>query len=90
MGVMQDTLRNKTKDELRDEAAIRADVQFQIDHLLQNINQTAELSAAIEFAYFPLPAAERNRKFQEQTRTAIRKPDEPSMVQKRTINPCWL
>ena len=51
------TLRNKTKDELRDEAAIRADVQFQIDHLLQNINQTAELSAAIEFAYFPLPAA---------------------------------
>ena len=33
MGVMQDTLRNKTKDELRDEAAIRADVQFQIDHL---------------------------------------------------------
>ena len=57
MGVMQDTLRNKTKDELRDEAAIRADVQFQIDHLLQNINQTAELSAAIEFAYFPLPAA---------------------------------
>jgi len=57
MGVMQDTLRNKTKDELRDEAAIRADVQFQIDHLLQNINQTAELSAAIEFAYFPLPTA---------------------------------
>ena len=51
------TLRNKTKDELRDEAAIRADVQFQIDNLLQNINQTAELSAAIEFAYFPLPAA---------------------------------
>lgn len=57
MGVMQDTLRNKTKDELRDEAAIRADVQLQIDHLLQSINQTAELSAAIEFAYFPLPAA---------------------------------
>ena len=57
MSVMQDTLRNKTKDELRDETAIRADVQFQIDHLLQNINQTAELSAAIEFAYFPLPAA---------------------------------
>ena len=57
MSVMQDTLRNKTKDELRDEAAIRADVQFQIDHLLQNINQTAELSAVIEFAYFPLPAA---------------------------------
>ena len=57
MSVMQDTLRNKTKDELRDEDAIRADVQFQIDHLLQNINQTAELSAAIEFAYFPLPAA---------------------------------
>ena len=57
MSVMQDTLRNKTKDELRDEAAIRADVQFQIDHLLQNINQTAELSAAIEFAYFPLPVA---------------------------------
>ncbi len=54
---MQDTLRNKTKDELRDEDAIRADVQFQIDHLLQNFNQTAELSAAIEFAYFPLPAA---------------------------------
>ena len=51
------TLRNKTKDELRDEAAIRADVQSQIDHLLQNINQTAELSATIEFAYFPLPAA---------------------------------
>jgi predicted small lipoprotein YifL len=57
MSVMQDTLRNKTKDELRDETAIRADVQFLIDHLLQNINQTAELSAAIEFAYFPLPAA---------------------------------
>lgn len=57
IGVMQDTLRNKTKDELRDEAAVRADVQFQIDYLLQNINQTAELSAAIEFAYFPLPAA---------------------------------
>ena len=57
MGVMQDTLRNKTKDELRDEAAIRADVQFQIDNLLQSIDQTAELSAAIEFAYFPLPAA---------------------------------
>lgn len=57
MSVMQDTLRNKTKDELRDDAAIRADVQFQIDYLLQSINQTAELSAAIEFAYFPLPAA---------------------------------
>jgi len=57
MSVMQDTLRNKTKDELRDEDAIRADVQFQIDYLLQNINQTAELSAAIEFAYFPLPTA---------------------------------
>lgn len=57
MGVMQDTLRNKTEDELQDEAAVRADVQFQIDYLLQNINQTAELSAAIEFAYFPLPAA---------------------------------
>ena len=57
MSVMQDTLRNKTKDELRDEDAIRADVQFQIDYLLQSINQTAELSAAIEFAYFPLPAA---------------------------------
>ena len=56
MSVMQDTLRNKTKDELRDEDAIRADVQFQIDHLLQNFNQTTELSAAIEFAYFPLPA----------------------------------
>ena len=57
MSVMQDTLRNKTKDELRDETAIRADVQLQIDHLLQDTNQTAELSAAIEFAYFPLPAA---------------------------------
>lgn len=57
MGVMQDTLRNKTKDELRDEDAIRADVQFQIDHLLQSFNQTTELSVAIEFAYFPLPAA---------------------------------
>lgn len=57
MDVMQDTLRNKTKEELRDEAAIRADVQFQVDYLLQNINQTAELSAAIEFAYFPLPTA---------------------------------
>ena len=57
ISVMQDTLRNKTKDELRDETAIRADVQFQIDNLLQNINQTAELSAAIEFAYFPLPVA---------------------------------
>lgn len=57
MGVMQDAFRNKTKDELRDEAAIRADVQFQIDNLLQSIDQTAELSAAIEFAYFPLPAA---------------------------------
>lgn len=57
MSVMQDTLRNKTKDELRDETAIRADVQFQIDYLLQSINQTAELSVAIEFAYFPLPAA---------------------------------
>lgn len=57
ISVMQDTLRNKAKDQLRDEAAIRADVQFQIDHLLQNINQTAELSAAIEFAYFPLPVA---------------------------------
>lgn len=57
MSVMQDTLRNKTKDELRDETAIRADVKFLIDHLLQNINQTPELSATIEFAYFPLPAA---------------------------------
>ena len=57
IGVMQDTLKNKTKEELRDESAIRADVQFQVDNLLQNINQTAELSAAIEFAYFPLPTA---------------------------------
>lgn len=57
IGVMQDTLKNKTKEELRDEAAIRADIQFQVDNLLQNINQTAELSAAIEFAYFPLPTA---------------------------------
>ena len=57
IGVMQDTLKNKTKEELQDEAAIRADVQFQVDHLIQNINHTAELSAAIEFAYFPLPTA---------------------------------
>lgn len=57
MGVMQDTLKNKTKEELRDEAAIKADIQFQVDYLLQNINQTAELNAAIEFAYFPLPTA---------------------------------
>lgn len=47
MSVMQDTLRNKTKDELRDEDAIRADVQFQIDYLLQSINQTAELSLSL-------------------------------------------
>ena len=57
ISVMQDTLKNKTKEELRDESAIRADIQFQVDHLLQNINQTAELNVAIEFAYFPLPTA---------------------------------
>ena len=74
MDVMQGTLKNKTKEELQDEAAIRADIQFQVDYLLQNINQTAELSAAIEFAYFPPPAAGEIRQIAEANESEATEP----------------
>ncbi len=55
MDAMRQMLMNKTKWELQDAAAMKADIGFQVDHLLKDI-QTAELTAAIDFAYFPLTA----------------------------------
>ncbi len=55
MNIMQGVLENKTKEELRNEVAMQADIQAYVDDALQDM-QTTKISVAIEYAYFPLSA----------------------------------
>lgn len=59
---MQDILKGKTKDELRDKAAMQAYIQSYVDDMLKFM-QTPEVSVEIEFSYFPL--SEPEEKFSE-------------------------
>lgn len=59
--VMQDILKNRTKEELRNEFAMQEAIQAYVDDALRYM-QTPEMSVAIEFAYFPLSAQEEEQK----------------------------
>jgi hypothetical protein len=50
---MQDVLKNKTKEELRNEIVMQAEIQTYVDDTLQYM-QTPEIGVEIEYAYFPL------------------------------------
>ena len=54
---MNDILKNRTKEELRNRFFMEADIQTYIDDFLQYM-QTPEISIEIEFAYFPMSAPE--------------------------------
>lgn len=54
---MNDVLKNRTKEELRNRSFMEADIQTYIDDFLRYM-QTPEISIEIEFAYFPLSAEE--------------------------------
>lgn len=54
---MQDILKNKTKEELRNETVMLAEIQAYVDGILQYV-QAAEVSVAIEYTYFPLSATD--------------------------------
>lgn len=54
---MNDILKNRTKEELRNRSFMEADIQTYIDDFLKYM-QTPEISIEIEFAYFPLSAEE--------------------------------
>lgn len=60
MEMMQDILRNRTKEELRDEAVMRADIQAYVDEMLTYM-QTEEVSITMEFEYFSLAEAEKDQ-----------------------------
>ena len=55
--VLQDILRNRTKEELRNEAFMQKEIESYLDEALSYM-QTPELSITIEYAYFPLSAME--------------------------------
>lgn len=55
--MMQDILKNRTKEELQNETLMRAELKTYVDELLPYL-QTPEVSIAIEYAYFPLTAAD--------------------------------
>lgn len=61
---MQVILINKTKEELRNEAAMQAYIQAYVDDYLPYM-QTPELSVEIEFAYFPLQTTEEEQQGSE-------------------------
>lgn len=61
---MQTILINQTKEELQNDAAMRAYIQAYVDDFLPYM-QTSELSVAIEFAYFPLQATEKEQQSSE-------------------------
>lgn len=54
---MQDILKGKTKEELRNKAAMQTHIQSYVDDMLRYM-QTPEVSVEIEFSYFPLSAPE--------------------------------
>lgn len=54
---MNDILKNRTKEELRNWSFMETDIQTYIDDFLRYM-QTPEISIEIEFAYYPLSAAE--------------------------------
>lgn len=55
--MMQDILKNRTKKELQDETLMQAELKTYVDELLPCL-QTPEVGVAIEYAYFPLTAAD--------------------------------
>lgn len=55
--MMRDILRNRTKEELQNETLMLTELKTYVDEILPYM-QTPELSVAIEFAYFPLTAAD--------------------------------
>ncbi len=59
LDMMQDILRNRTKAELQNETLILTEVKTYVDEMLPYM-QTPEVSVAIEYAYFPLPAENDN------------------------------
>lgn len=54
---MNDILKNRTKEELRNRSFMETDIQTYIDDFLRYM-QATEISIEIEFAYFPLSAPE--------------------------------
>lgn len=54
---MNDVLKNRTKEELRNKSFMETDIQTYIDDFLKYM-QAPEISIEIEFAYFPLSAEE--------------------------------
>lgn len=54
---LNDILRNRTKIELQNETLMLTELKAYVDEILSYM-QTPELSVAIEYAYFPLTAAE--------------------------------
>lgn len=59
ISMMQDVLKNKTKEELGNKAFMLADIQAYLDDALQYM-QTPELQVDIEYAYFPISAENEN------------------------------
>ncbi len=57
--LMQDMLKNRTKEELQSEAYMQAELKTYVDEMLPYM-QTPEVSVAIEYAYFPLSAENDN------------------------------
>lgn len=55
--MMQDILKNRTKEELQNETLMQVELKTYVDGLLPYL-QTPEVSVAIEYAYFPLTATD--------------------------------
>lgn len=55
LDMMQDILRNRTKEELQNETFMLTELKAYVDEMLSYM-QTPEVSIAIEYAYFPLSA----------------------------------
>jgi len=56
---LDDILRNRTKEELQNETFMLTELKTYVDEILADL-QTPEVSIAIEYAYFPLPAENDN------------------------------
>lgn len=63
ISTMQDILKGKTKEELRNKAAMQTYIQSYVDDMLRYM-QTPEVSVEIEFSYFPL--SEPKEKYSEE------------------------
>lgn len=59
LDMMQDILRNRTKEELQNETHMLTELKAYVDEMLSYM-QTPEVSIAIEYAYFPLSAENDN------------------------------